>query len=277
MSFFFNGSDLMLSGFNAYNIKNVLVPGGNIPKVMVPYHDGEFAFERFHQSRNISLDFVIQDQRTGAGKPDPRGLYDKVAKIVGYPRTPCELKLETEPDRFYRAVLGSPVAGFQWKGPFACQGSMEFFCADPFGYSITPQVYGPTANNATAVLNEHIVFDTGDVSAVGGTVDNEPIIEFDALVPGTFNINIVNNSNGEEGGYTGFEAAAGNDHRIRLVGSTWRWQVFNTGTGLWVDSMAGATGGFPRLVPGEPNTLVVSGTFAGGARTVRVDYTPRFL
>jgi hypothetical protein len=80
-------------------------------------------------------------------------------------------------------------------------------------------------------------------------------------------------------GYENFAAQAGggpggNEKLIRLVTSSWRWQIWNTDDAEWVDSMAGATGGFPRLVPGEINTLTIGGFSLGW---VQVDYTPRFL
>ena len=188
--------------------------------------------------KSISLDINV----TGSSRADLDSNLDNIKRIIAT-ETDSQLILDIISGRYYMARL-TDFDG-RYRTAFMFEGSIEFICVDPVGYSTTL-----TESNHTIDADPKTVTET-----TTGTGKINPVYVLTAgEALGEITIKLENVTTNEELQWTG--TLTTNDELEIDVAN---WIVKKNDTA----SMSGVTGQFPRLQPGA-NSIKVTALASSG-------------
>jgi len=208
--------------------------------------DKAYDFRAYLSPRTINLDVVV----TGTGEANLISKLDNISKLLNPAGGVKHLILDFPDDRFYKAKLNNPI---DWEivTHKLARAELSFICPDPSGYS-----------NSETSSDHNINADPKTVTeTTGGTAYIEPVYTLTAgEALNDVTIKVENVDTEEELTWEG-SLANGEELEIDVA----MWIVKKEG----VADMADVSGQFPRLLPGQNNSIKVTGFSNTGSLNIK--------
>jgi len=243
----FNGVDLSTYGLVVVSAE---INRASQEPVYVRLPDKAYPFTTQRGPRVITIDFRV----VAATRAILDSYLDSIKQTITTD-TPGDLIRDTLNGRYWEAILDDFDGGYYAPGMF--RGMMTFLCPDARAHAVTQ-----TSSDFNIDADPDTVVET-----TGGTAYIEPVYTLTAgenLVAVT--IKVENTDTSEELQWTG-SLANGEELEIDVP----NWIVNKEG----IADMATVTGEFPRLKPGQNNSIKVTAFSTTG--TLNITYRDRYL
>jgi hypothetical protein len=273
-SFSFDGVDFRPFGLIVTKTRNQLIPPQSLSMMTVPFSDSSPFFRRFSGPRLIELDCIIV--RDGEVSPSLTNMLMQLEIIQRYLRSrfPLPLKLDTEPNITWNAVLSNPSVQ-EWQGFDSVQTTLSFMVPECHGYaSAAVSIFDPASPTS-------MIIDDGAGGPVGGSTECETTITYiPSASLASLDFQVQNTTNGDIAVWSNLSMT---DELTTLIqdSTSWLWRSSRVIAALSPD-MVPALNKFIRLVPGVTNILsftIAADTGAGppASHSIQVSYIPAFL
>lgn len=244
-SFSFAGVDLSAAAFGVTVVRShqsfSAPPRYTAPEV--PYSYGSLYNHTGYRPRIITLNCLIEAEDDHG---DIQAQIDRMNALFSRP-TPAPLMLDRLPDRYWMAVLESPIEGV-YVGGLAAHATLKFLAPDPRAYA----------------LSEETVSGSGSfqIDMAGlGSAHADPVW---TCAGGDTSITLVNTTTNERFTFVGETTLPG------LIIDSRQESLVCRYTEMDDPVMSGVAGVFPRLAPGVVNEIECS-------TSVTAKFIPRFL
>ena len=208
--------------------------------------DKAYDFRAYLQPRIITLEVLV----TGTSKANLISNLDNISKLLSPVEGVKHLTLDFPNDRFYKAKIQNSI---DWEiiTHKLAQAELSFICPDPLGYDNSETSHDHNINADPKTVTE----------TPGGTAYIEPVYTLTAgEALNDVTIKLENINTGEE---------------IQWQGSLANTEELEIDVGLWIvkkegtADMADVSGQFPRLLPGQSNSIKVTGFSTTGSLNIK--------
>lgn len=226
-----------------------LVPVTRDIEVTIPGRPGVYDFRTEHSKRQLTLSLSFVADSREALQANLRAFARAVDPTQGY----IPLIFDDEPDKVYRVKVTQEIATTYL--PTIAQFDLMLKMADPFIYAAQP-----TSVTQTLEPGDHMVVTNAGTAGTGMLISISPVADGTIVNP-SITVGAVTVT------WTG-SIASGQTLHIDTEGYT----IDLSG----VNAMAGWTGDWPQLAPGD-NTLIFQAGVGSSAAQLTVSFTARFV